>query len=361
MSKFYFLMILLFGCQAVLADPVSADDAEKSIDTAMVPATPKLAFSTAIALPDIPEPAKFDTNVIPLQNGVQVKGSIDGDQFLIKPDFNNAKGVLVDAGIVSQKIPATTMGWMLSSRPDKTEAVMNMGWRPGSNQQLLFSAAQLHELVNSDIDGKLNLNLNQTSGGLDYRYFIDRPWLTGLELSGYTSEHQGINSVIDNQSRFTVGNIFGMRLGLEAAPLPDAKLKIGFGGERLSYDSLSGYEAQQNLNTSIRWSQILMPTLKYNAAIEGRGAERILATGLDINLQNGQQLGLKLAHTQWSDGQPTDNVVQLTYNLQFGKKFTPFQFKGDNTPWNSSIANEVLQRPGYLSKAVTTKPETGPN
>lgn len=99
-----------------------------------------------------------------------------------------------------------------------------------------------------------------------------------------------------------------------------------------------------------------MPTVKYNATLEGKGAERIVATGLDINLYNGQQLGVKLAHTQWSDGQPTDNVVQLTYKMQFGKTFVPFQFKGDNTPWNSSLTNEVLQRPGYLPKSVLSSP-----
>ncbi len=362
MSKFYFLLIFSLCFQVTSAstdaDPIGVDNTEKSIDstaTTGVTAALNTEPSAGPALPDIPEPAQFDGSLVGLQNGaVQLKGSIDGDQFSIKPVFSNAKGVPVDAGIVSQKIPATTVGWLLSSKPDKTEAVMNMLWRTGGNQQLLFSAAQLHGTVDVEADGKVNLS--QTSGGLNYRYFIDRPWLTGLELSGYTSEGQGLYTLGENLPHVTAGNLVGMRMGLEATPFPDAKLKIGIGSERLSYDYLSGSESLQNLNTSIRWSQILMPTVKYNATLEGKGAERILATGLDINLYNGQQLGVKLAHTQWSDGQPTDNVVQLTYKMQFGKTFVPFQFKGDNTPWNSSLTNEVLQRPGYLPKSVLSSP-----
>ena len=365
MSKYYFLLIVsLFSSVAcACTDPdlvataaaAAVVDTDKSINTTTVVNPLKTQPGAGSALPDIPEPAQFNSSLIGQSDGsLQLKGSIDGAQFSIKPVFTTTKGVPVDAGIVSQKIPATTVGWMLSSKPDKTEAVMNMVWRSGGNQQLLFTAAQLHGMVDVEMDGRTNLN--QTSGGLNYRYFIDRPWLSGLELSGYTSEGQGLYSTGENLPHVTASNLVGMRMGLEATPFPDAKLKIGIGSERWSYDSLSGVESLQNLNTSIRWSQILMPTVKYNAVLEGKGAERIVATGLDINLYNGQQLGVKVAHTQWNDGQSPDNVVQLTYNLQFGKKFVPFQFKGDNTPWNSSLTNEVLQRPGYLPKSVLSSP-----
>ena len=333
MIRFYFLLIFSLCFLPACAEPSGG----------------------TIVLPDLPEPAQFDSSLVGLQNGgMQLKGSFDDERFFIKPELSNAKGVPLETDLVSQKIPETTVGWMLSSRPDKTEAVMNIGWRAGSNQQLLFSAAQLHGTFDVDTDSKAVLN--QTIGGLNYRYFIDRSWLSGIELSGYTSESQGLNFQAENQQRSAVGNLVGMRLGLEASPLPDAKLKLGFGGERLAYDSLSGLEPQQNLNTSIRWSQILMPSVKYNALFEGKGAERIIATGLDINLYNGQQLGVKLARTQWNDGQAADNLVQLTYRMQFGKKFVPFQFRGDNAPWNANLANEVLQRPGYLPKSVLSSP-----
>lgn len=361
MRKFYFLLISSLVstllCQVASADteaaPIALPDNGKILSTTTAPAP--LTTQDGSALPDIPEPARFDSSLTGQPDGsLQLKANIDGDQFSIKPVFSTTRGVPVDAGIVSQKIPATTVGWMLSSRPDKTETVMNMAWRTGGNQQLLFTAAQLHGMVDVEVDGKTNLN--QTSSGLNYRYFIDRPWLTGLELSGYTSEGQGLYSSGENLPHVAASSLVGLRMGLEASPIPDAKLKIGIGSERWSYDGLAGAESLQNLNTSIRWSQILMPTVKYNAILAGKGAERTVATGLDINLYNGQQLGVKLAHTQWNDGQSPDNVVQLTYNLQFGKKFVPFQFKGDNTPWNSSVSNEVLQRPGYLPKSILSSP-----
>ena len=323
-------------------------------------------LSPTTKLPNLGEPAQPDASILPTQNGaLQFKGSLDGDRFLVKQDFNNTKGAPVDVDIATQKIPATTVGWLVSAKPNQTEAVMNMGWRLGENQQLLFSAAQMRGLVDADVDGKANPNLDQHSGGLDYRYFPDQKWLTGIELSGYSSGSQSqflpATMTDDNQQHIAGGNLVGVRLGVESAPLQDARLKIGLGSERLTYDSLYGATPVQNLNTSVKWSQIIMPTVRYNASIEDNGVLRSLSTGLDVNLQNGQQLGVKLARTQSSDGQTSDNAVQLSYTLQFGSKFTPFQTRDSRAPWNSSLMPEVLQRPSYLPKSVLSRPDSSIN
>lgn len=364
MIKSFIVFCGLFCCAVAFADDIAtSSSAAVSSDTIAQPISVQ-SVTAPIVLPSLADPIPPDASLLPTQNGaLQFKGSLDGDHFLIKQDFNSAKGAPVNVDIATQKIPETTVGWLLSAKPDQTEAIINMGWRLGGNQQLLLSAAQLRGTVDADFDGKSNPNLNQTSSGLNYRYFVGRSWLTGVELSGYTSQSQTLSpaSTDDSSPRIAGSNMLGMRLGLESSPLPDAKLKIGIGSERLSYDSLSGIDPVQNLNTSIKWSQIIMPTVKYSATLEGNGAGRNLSTGFDFNLRNGQRLGVKVARSQSNDGQLTDNAVQLSYSLQFGNKFTPFQPKADKAPWNSSLVPEVLQRPGYLPKSVLSKPDTSTN
>lgn len=389
MKKFFLLLVCLLICELgsppSFADVIDANSSPAPADNnviqsltqlpldltppdlpAQAPPRPGSGSGTVTLLPNLGEPAQPDASVLPTPNGtLQFKGSLDGDRFLVKQDFNNAKGAPVDVDLATQKIPDTTVGWLVSAKPNQTEAVMNMGWRLGENQQLLFSTAQMRGLVDADVDGKSNPNLSQHGGGLDYRFFVDQKWLTGIELSGYSSGSQSqflpATMTDDNQQHIAGGNLVGVKLGLESAPLHDSKLKIGVGSERLSYDSLSGVTPIQNLNTSIKWSQIIMPTVRYNASIEDNGVLRSLSTGLDVNLQNGQQLGFKLAHTQSSDGLTTDSAVQLSYTLQFGNKFAPFQAKDSTTPWNSSLMPEVLQRPSYLPKSLLSKPDSSLN
>jgi hypothetical protein len=361
-TKFFWVLCGLTGASIAWADDIASGSAASSINDVTTPIV-QLVPNPSISLPNIPEPAvQSGASLLPTTNGgLQIKGNLDGDRFLIRQDFNSAKGVPVDVDYATQKIPDTTVGWLLTSRPDKSEAIMNLGWRLGGNQQILFSAAQMRAVVEADVDGKTNPNLNQTSGGLNYRYFVDRPWLSGIELSGYSSQGQSLSSPSDDSAHIAGSSLVGMHLGLEVSPLRDSKLKIGIGSERTSYDSFSGIEPVQNLNTSIKWSQIVMPTVKYSAAITGNATERNASTGFDFNLRNGQQLGFRVAHTQTNDGQPADNSVKLSYTLQFGNKFTPFQSKSDQAPWSSSLVPEVLQRPTFLPKSVLSKPDSSLN
>ncbi|MET3106192.1 hypothetical protein AAKU67_000670 [Oxalobacteraceae bacterium GrIS 2.11] len=354
---FVLLCAVLTGLGASANESDAPGPAQHIYDSVIMPHS----FSPTILLPDLAEPASPDTMLRPTPNGIlQLKGSLGGDQFLIKQDFHSAKGAPLDVDFVTQKIADTTIGWLISSTPAKNEKVVNLGWRLGGNQQLLFSAAQLRGMISDDLEGKSPFNLNQNTGGLDYRYFVDQKWLTDIELSGYASESAS-QTAADAQQHIAGSNLVGLRFGLEASPLSDTKIKVRIGSERLSYDSLTGTPALQNVNTSISWSQIILPTVKYSASVEGKGAERNLSTGLDVNLRNGQQVGFKLAHMQSSDGLVSDNALQFSYTLQFGNKFKPFQPKADNAPWNSSLVPEVLQRPGYLPKSVLSKPDSSLN
>lgn len=314
------------------------------------------AAAALVNLPNLPEPVVLSTVQASPSGGLQFKSNLNGDLVLIRQDFSGEKSAPLAVDYVSNKIPATTVGWLVSNQPDRTETIMNMGWRIGGNQQILLSTADLRGTVEGDAESRAPY-ANQVSGGLNYRYYVNQPWLTGVELTGYTSGSQSLNG--DGQQRFAGGSLVGMQMGLEAAPLRNARLKIGVGSERVSYDALSGIEPVQNLSTSIKWSQIIDPTIRYSAAVEGRGGDRSVSTGFDVNLRNGQQLGFKVARVQSAETQTVDNALQLSYTLQFGKKFIPFQPKADNAPWNASLTPEVLQRPGYLPKSVLTRSDTG--
>lgn len=364
MPRTFIVAVVALCCSVSYADDTATDSSVPPVDQTVTQSPLRQNPPLPILLPSLGDPVQMDATLLPTTNGsLQFKGNIDGNRFLIKQDFNNAKGAPFDVDIATQQIPDTTVGWLISTKPDRAEAIMNMGWRVGSNQQFLFSGAQLRGMVEPDTDVKSTLNLNQTTGGLNYRYFMNRSWLSGIELSGYATQSQTFASTASDasQGRIAGSNLIGLQLGMEASPLPAAKLKIGIGSERLSYDSLSGAEPTQNLNTSIKWSQVLMPTVKYHASVEGNNTERNLSTGLDFNLRDGQQVGFTVARTQWNDGQTTDNAVQFSYTVRFGSKFTTFQPKANKAPWNASLVPEVLQRPSYLPKSVLSKPDSSLN
>lgn len=309
-------------------------------------------------LPSLGEPVPTDGGLVPAGNGsLQVKGSLDGDRYQINQDFTNPSGAVLGVDMATRKIPETTVGWLVSAQPNKAETVMNMGWRFGDNQQLMVSAGQLRAAVDTDIGSRINPTGIQHTGGLDYRYFLGNSWLSGVDVSGYASGSPS-QSTQDNQDHLAGTSVFGLQVGLEASPVAGSKLKIGVGTEHVVYDSLSSTEPVHNLNTSVKWSQVLWPTVQYNASVAGNSLQRNASTGVDINLPNGQQLGVKLARTQFSDGQLPDHGIEFSYTMQFGNKFKPFQAKTVAMPWSTSLVPEVLQRPSYLPETVLSRPDS---
>ena len=343
--------ILLAAPLPALADPGLAPDGKGVLSNQALGAG-------ALNLPSLGEPVPVGGGLVPAGNGgLQLKGSLDGDRYQIKQDFTNPGGALLGVDLATQKIPATTVGWLVSAQPNKAETVMNMGWRFGGNQQLMVSAAQLRAAVDADPGSRINPMSVQHSGGLDYRVFLGNSWLSGIDVSGYTSSSPS-QSTQDSQDHLAGTSVVGLQLGLEASPVAGSKLKIGVGTEHIVYDSLSSTEPVQNLNTSVKWSQVLWPTVQYSASVAGNSLQRNVATGVDINLSNGQQLGVKLARTQFSDGQLSDHGIEFSYTLQFGNKFKPFQSRTAAVPWSASLVPEVLHRPSYLPETVLSRPDS---
>ena len=318
------------------------------------------------SLPDLPEPSQTVTSLLPTQNGgLRFKSALDGTQFSVIQHFNSDEGALLVLDLATQRIPETTLGWLVSAKQNQTETVMNMGWRFGTNQQLLLSAAQLRESVDLGNGNNLNLNLYQLSGGLNYRYVFDKKWLSGIEVSAYTSSSpsqflpaSGVSGDVFQKSAGS--NRYGLQFGIETSPLPDTTLNIGFGSERLSYDSISSSEPiHYAITSNIKWSQILLPTLRYNATLETNQMERHWSTGLDFNWRDGHQLGIKLARTRSlnrHDGPVAENAIKFAYTYYFGKKIAPFHPPKSDAPWSSNLIPEVLERPSYLSDSVLVKP-----
>lgn len=319
---------------------------------------PVLPISGKLNLPSLGEPAPADGGLVSTGSGsLGVKGSLDGDQYAINQDFTNPTGALLGMDVATQKIPETTLGWLVSAQPNKAETVLNLGWRFGGNQQLLVSAARLRSSVDIDVGSRINPVGSQITSGVDYRYFLGHHWLSGIDVSGYTSSSPG-QSTQDSQDHLAGTNVFGVMVGLEASPIKGSQLKIGVGTEHVVYDSLISSEPVQNLNTSVQWSQVLWPSVQYSASVDGNAFQRSVSTGVDINLSNGQQLGVKLARVQYSDGQMSDHGIQLSYTMQFGTKYTPFQVKSGQKPWNTSLLPEVMQRPSYLPQTVMSRPDS---
>lgn len=364
----------LLRCSAAWADTSELDLGSTPLSTTVMDAgfthssTASLfAAPPSTIIPALPEPAPIDMSILPAKNGtVQFKSALDGNYFSYSQNFSNEKSSPIAIDFATHALPDTTVGWLITSKPNQTETVMNLGWRIGSNQQLLVSMAHLHGEVDTDNVSKPQTNLTQYSSGLNYRYFINKPWINGIELSSYasvSSSQYGAASIGGDETIFRIAgsNIVGMRLGLESTPLTDSKLKVGVGTERVSYDLFSGPEASASLNTSIKWSQVFLPTLSYNASIENNASQRKLMTGFDLKLRDGQSLGVKLQRTEMTEWSSSDTAINLAYTYQFGSKFKPFQSQATKASWDSSLIPEVITRPGFLPNVVKAKPDSSFN
>ena len=365
------LIVLITSTDWTWADQLDLDFIRQSaVDSVMFQTrtplvlinNPDVELTFPFQLPNLPEPAPINTSLVPVNNNsVQFKSAFDGTYFSVLQNFSSDKGSPVKLNFATKPIAETTVAWLVSSNSQQTESVMNMGWRFGANQQLLLSMQQMRGAI--EVDSRTNVNVNQFASGINYRYFLDKKWISGIELSTYasTAPSQITPTMVGHEEAFqrvAGSNLFGMKLGVETTPFADAKLKVGVGSERLSYDLFGGPEASQTLNTSIKWSQVLMPTLKYSATMEENANERKLSTGVDFNLRDGQQLGLKFARKLSNDGLSSDNAVNFAYTYQFGKKFTPYQSQAGKAPWNSSLIPEVVDRPSYLPSSVLAKPDS---
>ena len=333
------------------------------VSTSLLVPTVHTDYLPRLAEPDFPVATLLSTG----SGGVMFKGELDGSRLMISPDFTGTKGNQLDVAFITKKIANTSIGWLVSGRQNQSDTVVTAGWRFGTQQQLLLSVGQQRQKFSDGVGSSSPLTSSQLSSGLNYRYFIDKRWFDGLELSSYYSTSTGtgiagmnsasLNGVNTSPAVQSGANLSGVLIGLETSPLSQSKLALNLGRERLAPNSGWGGDVTRTTTSSISWSQIIFPTVRYQAKLEDTSVERRFSTGLDLSLSEGQQLGLKLERTAGSDGQVTDSKINISYKLQFGRKSSRFVSPKHTPPWNPSLLSEVQERPAYMPTAVVSKSE----
>ena len=384
-SKSYLALLLLFGSLSNLSG-VGATDAVN-------------------ALPDLGSPAANTGSVQPNMSaqgaGFTYHDNIDGKQITLTPQYNQQNGTSIGGSLAGALTKNMAVGVLLSVGSDRNEWLLNTGFDLTSNQRFIFSLGQLRQKQDFNfISGKQKTQIRQDNGAISYQYFLGQNLLNAAEINAYISDTGSVNlgdktyftdtaslyELWSDPRRIAGGRVSGVQGRLVFTPTSKSTLKLGFGGERLSYDLLTGNDSTTRATGSAEFNQRLDYGFNLRASANAGASQNRYAVGVGKSFIGGSQLGLDVATIQGRDNTFNDNQVMLSYTQSFGGSAyagnplgmnnqalsnldaagapmnpAPVNMAAPNSnadTWASSLVDQVSRRPSFLPAQVIAKIDT---
>jgi hypothetical protein len=384
-SKSYLALLLLFGSLSNLSG-VGATDAVN-------------------ALPDLGSPAANTGSVQPNMSaqgaGFTYHDNIDGKQITLTPQYNQQNGTSIGGSLAGALTKNMAVGVLLSVGSDRNEWLLNTGFDLTSNQRFIFSLGQLRQKLDFNfISGSQKTSVRQDNIAGSYQYFLGKDWLNAAEVNAYLSNTGSITlgdktyftdtaslyELWSDPRRIAGGRVGGVQGRLVFTPTSKSTLKLGFGGERLTYDLLTGNDSTTRATGSAEFNQRLDYGFNLRASANAGASQNRYALGVGKSFIGGSQLGLDVATIQGRDNTFNDNQVMLSYTQSFGGGTYAGNPLGMNnqalsnldaagapmnpapvnmaTPnptaanWASSLVDQVARRPSFLPAQVIAKIDT---
>ena len=316
-SKSYLALLLLLGSLSNLSG-VGATDAVN-------------------ALPDLGSPAANTGSVQPNINaqggGFNYRDNINGKLISITPQYNEQNGTSLGGSLAGALTKNMAVGVLLSVGSDRNEWLLNTGFDLTSNQRFIFSLGQLRQKQDFNfISGRQKAQIRQDNGAVSYQYFLGKNFLNAAEINAYISDTGSVNlgdktyftdttslyELWSDPRRIAGGRVSGVQGRLVFTPTSKSTLKLGFGGERLSYDLLTGNDSTTRATGSAEFNQRLDYGFNLRASANAGASQSRYAVGLGKSFIGGSQLGLDVATIQGRDNTFNDNQVMLSYTQSFG-------------------------------------------
>jgi hypothetical protein len=362
------------------------------------------------ALPDLGSPAANTGSVQPNMSaqgaGFTYHDNIDGKQIILTPQYNQQNGTSIGGSLAGALSKNMAVGVLLSVGSDRNEWLLNTGFDLTSNQRFIFSLGQLRQKQDFNfISGSQKAQVRQDNGAISYQYFLGKNFLNAAEINAYISDTGSVNlgdktyftdttslyELWSDPRRIAGGRVSGVQGRLVFTPTSKSTLKLGFGGERLSYDLLTGNDSTTRATGSAEFNQRLDYGFNLRASANAGASQNRYAVGVGKSFIGGSQLGLDVATIQGRDNTFNDNQVMLSYTQSFGGGAYASNPLGMNNPtlnnnalsnldaagapmnpppvntatpnptaanWASSLVDQVSRRPSFLPSQVIAKIDT---
>ena len=337
--------------------------------------------------------ASFWPNVSEQGAGFAYRDNIDGKLLSINPQYTRQIGAAIGGSLAGPLSKSMAVGVLLTGGTDKNEWLLNTGFDLTSNQRFILSIGQLRQKQDFNfISGAQKTQIRQDNGAISYQYFLAKDWLNAAELNAYLSNTGSVNledktyftdtaslyELWSDPRRIAGGRISGVQGHLVFTPSAKSSIKLGFGGERLSYDYVTGGSSATRATGSAEWLQRLDDGFNFRTSANVGVSQDRYTLGLGKSFNNGSQLGIDITTIQGRDNSFNDNQLQLTYTQSFGGNNTgalgntPYALdavsNSMNSPsvnvatprpkatnWASSLINQVSRRPSFLPARVVAK------
>ena len=363
------------------------------------------ADDTTNTLPDLGRPAANTGSVQPSMSaqgaGFTYHDNIDGKQIILTPQYNQQNGTSIGGSLAGALSKNMAVGVLLSVGSDKNEWLLNTGFDLTSNQRFIFSLGQLRQKQDFNfISGKQKTQIRQDNGAVSYQYFLGKDLLNAAEINAYISDTGSVNlgdktyftdtaslyELWSDPRRIAGGRVSGVQGRLVFTPTSKSTLKLGFGGERLTYDLLTGNDSTTRATGSAEFNQRLDYGFNLRASANAGASQNRYALGVGKSFIGGSQLGLDVATIQGRDNTFNDNQVMLSYTQSFGggayasnplgmnnqalsnldaagapMNPAPVNMAAPNSnadTWASSLVDQVSRRPSFLPAQVIAKIDT---
>ncbi len=224
------------------------------------------------------------------------------------------------------------MGFLLTAGSTKNEWLINTGLNMSEHQRVIFTLGQLRQKLDfAFTSGTQKAQMTQDNGALSYQYFLGRDWINATELNAYTSNTSSISlgdktyytdtstlyELWNDPRRIAGARVSGVQSKLVLTPTTSTNLKLGFGGERLTYDYLSGKSTTTRATGSTELSQRLNDDVSLRATAITAAAQNRYSAGVANHFAGGS-LGLDVITIRGRDGTFNDNQLLLNYTHNFG-------------------------------------------
>ncbi len=277
------------------------------------------------------------TSVMPSPSGITAQSRFDGTKISISPEYSNQTGVSIGLALASMLGEQAAVGVLLTAGADKTELLLNAGFKLDERQRFIVSVGQLKQFLDfAFASGTEKLGITQNSGGISYQLQLGGEFLRFLETNGYVSKTASrdladktfavdtatLYELWNDPRRIAGGQVSGLQGKLGFTPLKDSTIKVSFGYERLSYDLLTGKDSTNRPTGGLEWLQKLGSGYQAKLGAETFAAQQRYTAGIERNIADGSagrhKIGFNLIGLQGRDGLRNDNQFQLTYSYIFG-------------------------------------------
>ncbi len=364
-----------------------------------------------ISLPDLGEPALNSASVQPNISaqgaGFTYHDSSNGKRITLTPQYTTDNGTTIGGSFAGPLAKSMAVGVLLSVGSDKNEWLLNTGFDLSSNQRFIFSVGQLRQKQNFNFNSSdtQKTQIRQNNVAASYQYYLAKNWLNAAEVDAYISNTNSVNlsdktyftdttslyELWSDPRRIAGGRVSGVQGRLVFTPTAQSNLKLGFGGERLEYDLLSGNDRATRATGSAEFNQRLDQGFNFRASVNAGAAQNRYALGLAKSFKDAQ-LGIDVATIQGRNNTFNDQQVMLSYTQSFGSNAsTPLNLTSNTdqnlnqtpnqtpnpvdaagapihspamnttatddtaTPWASSLVDQVARRPSFLPAQAVAK------